>query len=87
MGAFLTVRLSAAVSLQVSFNVNVEARACPQGGASQSFTIKPVGFKDRLEVTVDYSCDCGCTRAAQTNSGVCSSAGESSPLPPAGAVD
>ncbi|XP_056435940.1 integrin beta-5 [Gadus chalcogrammus] len=59
----------------VSFDVNVEARSCPKGAASQSFTIKPVGFKDRLEVTVDYSCDCGCTRAAQTNSSVCSSTG------------
>ena len=68
--------MAVAASPQVSFDVNVEARSCPQGGASQSFTIKPVGFKDRLEVVVDYSCDCGCTRAAQTNSSVCSSSGE-----------
>ncbi|KAJ3591799.1 hypothetical protein NHX12_006931 [Muraenolepis orangiensis] len=59
----------------VSFVVNVEARGCPLRRASQSFTIKPVGFKDRLEVAVDYLCDCGCTGATQTNSSACSSIG------------
>lgn len=59
----------------VSFNVSVEARSCPPRGTDQSFTIKPVGFKDRLEVAVDYQCDCGCSRRAQTNSSICSSIG------------
>ncbi|XP_068184933.1 integrin beta-5 [Antennarius striatus] len=59
----------------VSFNVSVEARGCPPRGADQSFTIKPVGFKDRLEVDVNYQCDCGCSRTAQTNSSICSSIG------------
>lgn len=58
----------------VSFNVSVEARNCPRG-ADQSFTIKPVGFKDRLEVTVDYQCDCGCSQTSQANSSICSSIG------------
>uniref|UniRef100_A0A673B803 Integrin beta n=1 Tax=Sphaeramia orbicularis TaxID=375764 RepID=A0A673B803_9TELE len=53
----------------------VEARSCPPRGTDQTFTIKPVGFKDRLEVTVDYMCDCGCTQTAQTNSSICSSIG------------
>ncbi|XP_070693758.1 integrin beta-5 [Pempheris klunzingeri] len=59
----------------VSFNVTVEARSCPPGGTEQSFTIKPVGFKDRLEVAVDYQCDCSCSRTAQINSSICSSIG------------
>ncbi|XP_051260435.1 integrin beta-5 isoform X1 [Dicentrarchus labrax] len=59
----------------VSFNVSVEARGCPPRGTDQRFTIKPVGFKDRLEVLVDYQCDCGCSRTAQTNSSICSSIG------------
>uniref|UniRef100_A0A8C5H4Z4 Integrin beta n=1 Tax=Gouania willdenowi TaxID=441366 RepID=A0A8C5H4Z4_GOUWI len=58
----------------VSFNVSVEARGCP-GDADHTFTIKPVGFRDRLEVFVDYRCDCGCSRTAQVNSSVCSSIG------------
>uniref|UniRef100_A0A674NKX8 Integrin beta n=1 Tax=Takifugu rubripes TaxID=31033 RepID=A0A674NKX8_TAKRU len=59
----------------VSFNVSVEARSCPPHGANHSFTIKPVGFKDHLEVSVDYQCDCGCSKTAQVNSSICSSTG------------
>uniref|UniRef100_A0A3P8T294 Integrin beta n=1 Tax=Amphiprion percula TaxID=161767 RepID=A0A3P8T294_AMPPE len=59
----------------VSFNVSVEARSCPPRGTDQSFTIKPVGFKDRLEVSVDYQCDCGCSQTAKSNSSICSSMG------------
>ncbi|XP_053732535.1 integrin beta-5 [Synchiropus splendidus] len=59
----------------VSFNVSVEARSCPPRGTDQSFTIKPVGFKDRLEVHVEYECDCDCSRKAQANSSLCSSIG------------
>uniref|UniRef100_A0A674PCA4 Integrin beta n=1 Tax=Takifugu rubripes TaxID=31033 RepID=A0A674PCA4_TAKRU len=53
----------------------VEARSCPPHGANHSFTIKPVGFKDHLEVSVDYQCDCGCSKTAQVNSSICSSTG------------
>ncbi|XP_028969318.2 integrin beta-5 isoform X1 [Esox lucius] len=60
----------------VSFNVSVEARGCPPPGTRQSFTVKPVGFKDRLEVSVDYRCDCGCTHRARANSSRCSSRGQ-----------
>uniref|UniRef100_A0AAR2KF20 Integrin beta n=1 Tax=Pygocentrus nattereri TaxID=42514 RepID=A0AAR2KF20_PYGNA len=59
----------------VSFDISVDARSCPPSGTQKSFTIKPVGFKDRLEVSVDYRCDCGCTRYTQTNSSRCSSSG------------
>uniref|UniRef100_A0A8C6VXE3 Integrin beta n=1 Tax=Nothobranchius furzeri TaxID=105023 RepID=A0A8C6VXE3_NOTFU len=59
----------------VSFNVSVEARSCPSHGADQTFTIKPVGFKDRLEVAVHHKCDCSCSSTAQINSSTCSSIG------------
>ncbi|XP_064185723.1 integrin beta-5 [Anguilla rostrata] len=59
----------------VSFNVSVEARGCPAPDERQSFTIRPVGFKDRLEVQVAYRCDCGCTQLTQPNSTRCSGAG------------
>ncbi|XP_014029090.1 integrin beta-5 isoform X2 [Salmo salar] len=60
----------------VSFTVSVDARGCPAPGTQQRFTIKPVGFKDRLEVSVDYRCDCGCTDWTQANSSRCSSIGQ-----------
>lgn len=59
----------------VSFDVSVEARSCPVGTLRDSFTIKPVGFKDSLSVTVGYVCNCECTRAMQANSSRCSGNG------------
>ncbi|XP_062862702.1 integrin beta-5 [Trichomycterus rosablanca] len=59
----------------VSFNISVAAHSCPPWGTQKSFTIKPVGFKDRLEVSVDYQCGCECTRSTQAKSSRCSSAG------------
>ncbi|XP_062312917.1 integrin beta-5 [Osmerus eperlanus] len=59
----------------VSFKVSVDSWNCPPRGTQQSFTIRPVGFKDRLEVSVDYKCDCGCTGLTQANSSRCSSIG------------
>lgn len=59
----------------VSFNVTVDARGCPPKGTRKSFTIRPVGFKDRLEVSVDYRCDCRCTYHTKPNSSRCNSAG------------
>lgn len=60
---------------KVSFNVTVDARGCPPKGTRKSFTIRPVGFKDRLEVSVDYHCDCSCTRYTTFNSSRCTSVG------------
>ncbi|XP_036815126.1 integrin beta-5 isoform X1 [Oncorhynchus mykiss] len=60
----------------VSFNVSIDARGCPAPGTQQGFTIKPVGFKDHLEVSVDYRCACGCTDQTQANSTHCSSIGQ-----------
>lgn len=59
----------------VSFNISVEARGCPSPRGDHSFTIKPVGFKDRLEVALEYHCDCECSRTARANSSICSSSG------------
>ncbi|XP_033875300.3 integrin beta-5-like [Acipenser ruthenus] len=59
----------------VSFNVSVNARGCPTEDTRHKFTIKPVGFKDTLEVTVNYKCTCGCTTETENNSTKCSSTG------------
>ncbi|MBN3286993.1 ITB5 protein, partial [Polyodon spathula] len=59
----------------VSFNVTVDARGCPAEDTRHKFTIKPVGFKDTLEVTVNYKCTCGCTKETESNSTKCSSIG------------
>ncbi|XP_063759885.1 integrin beta-3a isoform X2 [Eleginops maclovinus] len=55
----------------VSFNVEAQLRGCPKE-KSRTFTIKPRGFKDSLEVTVDFACSCDCEAEAQANSPLCS---------------
>ncbi|XP_078084335.1 integrin beta-5 [Mustelus asterias] len=59
----------------VSFDVTVEARSCPEAQIRNSFTIKPVGFKDSLGITVGYVCNCDCTTEMQANSSKCSGNG------------
>ncbi|XP_063256951.1 integrin beta-5 [Prinia subflava] len=59
----------------VSFEVAVEARSCPAEDTSHTFTIKPAGFRDTLEVAVTYSCQCGCTARAAPASARCSGNG------------
>ncbi|XP_029015387.1 integrin beta-3-like [Betta splendens] len=55
----------------VSFSVEAQLRGCPKE-KSRTFTVKPIGFKDSLEVTVDFACDCRCAEDARPDSPVCS---------------
>uniref|UniRef100_A0A3B5MPK7 Integrin beta n=1 Tax=Xiphophorus couchianus TaxID=32473 RepID=A0A3B5MPK7_9TELE len=55
----------------VSFTVDAQLRSCPKE-KSRTFTIKPLGFKDSLEVTVNFACGCDCEAKAVPNSPVCS---------------
>ncbi|XP_068192612.1 integrin beta-3a isoform X1 [Antennarius striatus] len=55
----------------VSFSVEAQLRSCPKE-KSRTFTIKPRGFRDSLEVTVDFACDCACEAKAEVNSSICS---------------
>ena len=57
--------------LQVSFSVEAQLRGCPKEKSS-TFTIKPRGFKDSLEVTVNFACGCDCEAKAEANSSLCS---------------
>nr|XP_024128437.1 integrin beta-3 [Oryzias melastigma] len=55
----------------VSFSVAAQLIGCPKE-KSRTFTIKPRGFKDSLEVTVDFACSCNCEAKAEVNSPLCS---------------
>ncbi|XP_074512312.1 integrin beta-3a [Sebastes fasciatus] len=55
----------------VSFSVEAMLHGCPKE-KSHTFTIKPRGFKDALEVTVDFACGCDCEAEAEANSPLCS---------------
>ncbi|XP_023691452.1 integrin beta-3-like isoform X1 [Paramormyrops kingsleyae] len=55
----------------VSFSVELQARGCP-AEKTKTFTLKPIGFRDALQVAVNFECDCGCQKLAQPDSPVCS---------------
>uniref|UniRef100_A0A7M4E3F9 Integrin beta n=1 Tax=Crocodylus porosus TaxID=8502 RepID=A0A7M4E3F9_CROPO len=59
----------------VSFDVSVKAQSCPAENISHTFTIKPAGFRDTLEVLITYNCLCGCTKQNEQNSSKCSGNG------------
>ncbi|XP_076855858.1 integrin beta-3b isoform X2 [Brachyhypopomus gauderio] len=54
----------------VSFSVEARARGCPKE-KRKTFTIKPVGFKDTLQITVHFECECKCQARGQPGSPVC----------------
>lgn len=55
---------------QVSFNIEAQLSRCPSE-KNRTFTIKPLGFKDSLEITVEFACSCNCESKAETNSPIC----------------
>ncbi|XP_030874603.1 integrin beta-5-like [Leptonychotes weddellii] len=60
---------------QASFEVSAEARSCPGRPAEHTFTLRPVGFRDSLEVGVTYSCQCSCSAGLEPDSARCSGNG------------
>ncbi|XP_075032992.1 integrin beta-3 [Mixophyes fleayi] len=54
----------------VSFSIEAKARGCP-GEREKTFTIKPMGFKDALTVTVRFECDCNCQKYDEQDSDKC----------------
>ncbi|XP_016357131.1 integrin beta-3-like [Sinocyclocheilus anshuiensis] len=56
----------------VSFSVEARARGCPKEKC-KTFTIKPVGFKDTLQITVNFECECTgkCQAKAEPDSPAC----------------
>ncbi|XP_032725341.1 integrin beta-5 isoform X2 [Lontra canadensis] len=58
-----------------SFEVSAEARSCPSRPTEHTFTLRPVGFRDSLEVGVTYSCQCGCSARLESDSTRCSGNG------------
>ncbi|CAN9505422.1 unnamed protein product [Ophioblennius macclurei] len=55
----------------VSFSVEAQLRACPKE-KSHTFSIKPRGLKDSLEITLDFACSCDCEANAEVDSPLCS---------------
>eukprot|EP00074_Homo_sapiens_P086490 XP_016861843.1 integrin beta-5 isoform X4 [Homo sapiens] len=58
-----------------SFEVSLEARSCPSRHTEHVFALRPVGFRDSLEVGVTYNCTCGCSVGLEPNSARCNGSG------------
>nr|XP_055171925.1 integrin beta-5 isoform X2 [Nyctereutes procyonoides] len=58
-----------------TFEVAAEARGCPGGPASAAFTLRPVGFRDSLQVAVTYRCRCSCSAGPEPDSARCGGKG------------
>ncbi|XP_073438439.1 integrin beta-3 [Dendrobates tinctorius] len=54
----------------VTFSIEAKVRGCPKERV-KTFTIKPVGFKDSLTVTVHFQCDCQCQKNDEPDSPLC----------------
>ncbi|KAG5262643.1 hypothetical protein AALO_G00277250 [Alosa alosa] len=54
----------------VSFSVDVRMRGCPKE-KTKTFTLKPVGFKDTLQIAVTFECECKCQARVEPDSPVC----------------
>ncbi|XP_056607842.1 integrin beta-3a [Triplophysa dalaica] len=66
------VRSCAGVKIgdKVSFSVEAKLHGCPKE-KNRTFTVKPMGFKDALEVTVEFECDCTCQQSSEPASPFC----------------
>ncbi|XP_052400153.1 integrin beta-3 [Carassius gibelio] len=47
----------------VSFSIEAKLHSCPKE-KSRTFKVKPIGFKDILQVTVDFACGCDCQQSS-----------------------
>nr|DBA19988.1 TPA: hypothetical protein GDO54_015730 [Pyxicephalus adspersus] len=58
------------INEEITFKVKVTAKKCLQ---DHSFLIRPLGFTDKVEVSITTTCDCDCSDVAEA--GACSSNG------------
>ncbi|TNN56328.1 Integrin beta-2 [Liparis tanakae] len=61
------------VGEEISFNVTVTATSCME---DQSFTIRPLGIKDTLTVTLSTNCECQCVDPATSSHPHCTGKGQ-----------
>uniref|UniRef100_A0A8C2D8X4 Integrin beta n=1 Tax=Cyprinus carpio TaxID=7962 RepID=A0A8C2D8X4_CYPCA len=54
----------------VSFSIEAKLYGCPKE-KSRTFMVKPIGFKDTLQVTVDFACECNCQQSSVPTSPSC----------------
>uniref|UniRef100_UPI003AADFA5C integrin beta-1a isoform X2 n=1 Tax=Centroberyx gerrardi TaxID=166262 RepID=UPI003AADFA5C len=56
---------------EVTFTIGVTAKGCPKQGKSETIKIKPLGFTEEVEITLNFICECECHKDGIKNSNRC----------------
>ncbi|KAI4807025.1 hypothetical protein KUCAC02_017803 [Chaenocephalus aceratus] len=56
---------------QVMFSITVTSKGCPKQGKPETIKIKPLGFTEEVEITLNFICECECNQDGIENSELC----------------
>ncbi|XP_053715176.1 integrin beta-1a [Synchiropus splendidus] len=56
---------------KVTFSISVTSQGCPKQGKPETITIKPLGFTEEVEITLNFICECECHKDGVKDSEVC----------------
>ncbi|XP_065805012.1 integrin beta-1a isoform X1 [Labrus bergylta] len=56
---------------EVMFTISVTSKGCPKEGKSEVIKIKPLGFTEEVEITLNFICECECHKDGIKNSQRC----------------
>ncbi|KAF6727973.1 Integrin beta-1 [Oryzias melastigma] len=56
---------------EVSFNISITSKGCPKKGKPETIKIKPLGFTEEVEITLNFICECDCHKDGEKDSPVC----------------
>lgn len=56
---------------QVTFNISVTSQGCPKQGKPETIKIKPLGFTEEVEITLNFICECECHKKGVAHSEDC----------------
>ncbi|XP_078393745.1 integrin beta-1-like isoform X1 [Cetorhinus maximus] len=56
---------------EVNFAISIRAKKCPNNGQKTTINIKPRGFDEKVEIDLEFVCECECRKDGMTNSSYC----------------
>uniref|UniRef100_A0A8D0DCN8 Integrin beta n=1 Tax=Sander lucioperca TaxID=283035 RepID=A0A8D0DCN8_SANLU len=56
---------------EVMFSISVTSKGCPKQGKPEIIKIKPLGFTEEVEITLNFICECECNKDGIKNSQLC----------------
>ncbi|XP_034027892.1 integrin beta-1-like isoform X1 [Thalassophryne amazonica] len=56
---------------EVMFTISVTSKGCPKQGNPEIIKIKPLGFTEEVEITLNFICECECHKVGIKNSNLC----------------